>query len=266
MGRAESFDAIDVAEHVRLPYSNGMKASFVQIVIPTYNERENIPSLIAEIRARYPDADIVIVDDDSPDGTADIVEMMAVSDSRLHLLRRRGRRSFARSLIEGMLWALAREPQFVIQMDADLSHHPQYIGDLLRAADEADLVIGSRYVGRRVNVINWPLSRLFLSVFANAYVRTITRLPVFDTTGGFRCWRAEALRAIDLPSIRSEGYAFQIETLYRAHRLGHRVVEVPIIFTERNAGASKMSTRIILESAICPWLLLLWRSAPRSRA
>jgi len=242
-----------------------MRGSAVQIVIPTYNERENIARLIAEIRARHPDVGVVVVDDDSPDGTADVVERMAMSDSRLHVLRRRGRRSFARSVVEGMLWALAREPQFVIQMDADLSHHPQYIGDLLRAAAEADLVIGSRYVGRRVNVVNWPLSRLLLSVFANAYVRTITRLPVFDATGGFRCWRAEALRAIDLPSIRSEGYSFQIETLYRAHRLGHRIVEVPIIFTERNAGASKMSARIILESAIRPWTLVLGRSAPKSR-
>ncbi len=242
-----------------------MRESAIQIVIPTYNERENIARLIAEVRARHPEAGIVVVDDDSPDGTAEVVETMTAGDSRLHVLRRRGRRSFARSVMEGMLWALAREPQFVIQMDADLSHHPQYIGDLLGAAREADLVIGSRYVGGRVNVVNWPLSRLLLSVFANAYVRAITRLPVFDTTSGFRCWRAEALRAIDLPSIRSEGYSFQVETLYRAHRLGHRIIEVPIIFAERNAGTSKMSARIILESTIRPWMLVLGRSAPKSR-
>jgi dolichol-phosphate mannosyltransferase len=243
-----------------------MRGSAFQIVIPTYNERENIVRLIAEIRARHPEAGIVVVDDDSPDGTADVVAAAAARDPRLHVVRRRGRRSFARSVVEGMLWALAREPRFVIQMDADLSHHPQYIADLLRTAEEADLVIGSRYVGGRVNVVNWPLSRLLLSVFANAYVRAITRLPVCDATGGFRCWRADALRAIDLPSLRSEGYAFQVETLYRAHRLGCRIVEVPIVFTERNAGASKMSTRIILESAIRPWGLILRRSVPRSRA
>ncbi len=243
-----------------------MGAPAVQVVIPTYNERENIARLIAELRAHAPEAGIVVVDDDSPDGTAAVVEEIAAADARVHVLRRQGHRSFARSVAEGMFWALARGPQFVIQMDADLSHHPRYIGDLLRAANEADLVIGSRYVGGRVNVVHWPLSRLILSVFANAYVRTITRLPVFDTTGGFRCWRAEALRAIDLPSIRSEGYAFQIETLYRAYRCGFRIIEVPIIFTERNAGASKMSTRIIAEAAIRPWLLLMGRGSLRSRA
>ncbi|GBC83542.1 Undecaprenyl-phosphate mannosyltransferase [bacterium HR10] len=243
-----------------------MEAPAVQIVIPTYNERENIARLIAELRVHAPAAGVVVVDDDSPDGTAEVVEEIAAVDARVHVLRRQGRRSFARSVAEGMLWALARGPQFVIQMDADLSHHPRYIGDLLRAADEADLVIGSRYVGGRVSVVQWPLWRLTLSVFANAYVRAITRLPVFDTTSGFRCWRAEALRAIDLPSIRSEGYAFQIETLYRAHRCGCRIVEVPIIFTERNAGASKMSTRIIAEAVIRPWLLLMGGGSPRSRA
>ncbi len=242
-----------------------MKVPAVQIVIPTYNERENIARLLTEIRAYQPEAGIVIVDDASPDGTADIVEEMAAGDPHLHVLRRWGRRSFARSVVEGMLWALAREPQFVVQMDADLSHHPRYIGDLLRAAHDADLVIGSRYVGRRVSVVNWPLSRLLLSLFANAYVRAITRLPVCDATGGFRCWRAEALCALDLSSVCSEGYAFQIEMLYRAHRRGLRIVEVPIIFVERNAGASKMSTRIILEAAIQPWRLVLSRRALKSR-
>lgn len=245
-------------------FSEGMEEPSVQVVIPTYNERENIARLIAEIRARYPDIGLVVVDDDSPDGTAEVVEELRARDPRLHLLRRRGRRSFAHSVVEGMLWALAREPQFIIQMDADLSHHPQYIADLLRAAQEADVVIGSRYVGRRVSVVNWPLHRLILSVSANAYVRMITRLPVLDATGGFRCWRAEALRAIDLPSVRSEGYSFQIETLYRAYRRGCRIVEVPIVFTERNAGVSKMSARIILEAAVRPWLLLFSRKSSKS--
>jgi len=243
-----------------------MRELAVQIVIPTYNERETIARLIKGIRAHHPEVGILVVDDESPDGTAEVVEAIAARDPRLQVVRRRGPRSFARSLVEGMLRALAREPEFVIHMDADLSHSPHYIADLLRAAEEADLVIGSRYVGGRVNVVNWPLSRLLLSLFANAYVRAITRLPVRDATGGFRCWRAEALRAIDLPSIQSEGYAFQVETLYRAYRLGCRIVEVPIIFTERNAGASKMNARIIVESAIRPWTLILGRSVPKSRA
>jgi dolichol-phosphate mannosyltransferase len=240
-----------------------MKAPAIQIVIPTYNERENIARLLAEIRAYHPEAGIVIVDDASPDGTADRAEEVAAGDPYLHVLRRRGRRSFARSVVEGMLWALARGPQFVVQMDADLSHHPRYIGDLLRAAHDADLVIGSRYVGYRVSVVNWPLSRLLLSLFANAYVRAITRLPVCDATGGFRCWRAEALCSLDLSSVRSEGYAFQIEMLYRAYRRGLRIVEVPIIFTERHVGASKMSTRTILEAAIQPWRLVVSRRTLR---
>jgi dolichol-phosphate mannosyltransferase len=156
-----------------------------------------------------------------------------------------------------MLHALSFNPEFVIQMDADFSHNPQYLGDMFAAAAEHDVVVGSRYVGNCVSVVNWPLPRLFLSVFANFYVRTITRVRVHDTTGGYRCWRAEALKMIDLPSIHSDGYSFQVETLYRAHRLGLRITEVPIIFVERRAGASKMSQGVILESALMPWRLRL---------
>lgn len=162
-----------------------------------------------------------------------------------------------------MLWALERNPDFVIQMDADGSHNPEYLPALLEAARDYDVVIGSRYVRHHVSVVNWPLSRLLLSVFANAYVRTITHLPVTDATGGYRCWRASALRRICLHTIRSDGYSFQVETLYRAYALGFRIAEVPIIFIERRAGASKMSKRVIVESAFMPWRLIVARLVGR---
>jgi dolichol-phosphate mannosyltransferase len=232
----------------------------VQIVIPTYNERENVEPLIATIRHYQRSCGILIVDDGSPDGTGERAEELAASDPLLGVLHRRGPRGFGRSLVEGMLWALERNPDFVIQMDADGSHNPQYLPALLEAARSHDLVIGSRYVGHRVSVVNWPVSRLLLSLFANLYVRAITRLPVCDTTSGFRCWRASALRQIGLQTITSDGYSFLVETLFRAHALGLRITEVPIIFIERRTGASKMNRKVILESAIMPWRLMAARA------
>lgn len=236
-----------------------MATPSVQIVIPTYNERENLPSLLAAIREVQPNSGILIVDDGSPDGTGELADQIARDDPLLHVLHRTGPRGFGRSLVEGMLWALEQKPDLVIQMDADGSHNPQYLPALLEAARDVDVVIGSRYVGHQVSVVNWPLSRLMLSVFANAYVRMITRMPVCDATGGYRCWRASALQRIGLRTIQSDGYSFQVETLYRAYALGLRIAEVPIIFIERRAGASKMSNSVILESAIMPWRLIVAR-------
>lgn len=235
----------------------------VQIVIPTYNERENLALLITAIRHVLPHGEILVVDDGSPDGTGELADQLARSDPLLHVLHRTGPRGFGRSLVDGMLWALERNPDFVIQMDADGSHNPEYLPALLEAANECDVVIGSRYVRHHVSVVNWPLSRLLLSVFANAYVRTITRLPVCDATGGFRCWRAAALRRIGLHTIHSDGYSFQVETLYRAYALGFRMVEVPIIFIERRAGASKMNKGVIVESVFMPWRLIVARMMGR---
>lgn len=230
----------------------------VLVIIPTYNERENLPVLIRAVMA-FPRFRVMVVDDQSPDGTGQVAEMLGREfPGRVEVLHRTGKKGLGRSYIEALTLARHRSEAFICQMDADLSHDPRYLPDMVTAAVEGghDLVIGSRYL-QGVSVVNWPLHRLILSTFANRYIRAVTRLPVADCTSGFRCWRREALSRVPLERIVSDGYAFLVEVLYEAHRQGCRTGEVPIIFVERRIGTSKMSGGVILESAYMPWRVVL---------
>ena len=224
------------------------------VIVPTYNERGNLPVLVERLLAA-PGLRVLVVDDASPDGTGAVADAMAASSGgRVQVLHRTGRRGLGLSYVDGMRRALALGVPFICQMDADLSHDPAAVPTLVRAAADADLVIGSRYVpGGRVE--NWPLRRRALSAFANRYVRTITHLPIHDCTSGFRCWRREALARLPLDRLVSDGYSFLVELSWEAAATGCRVREVPITFTERRQGASKISAGTILESAIMPWRL-----------
>jgi dolichol-phosphate mannosyltransferase len=225
------------------------------VVVPTYNERANLPAVIARLLALH-DLRVLVVDDGSPDGTGDEAERIAVaSGGRVGVLHRTGRRGLGRSYIDGFRRALEAGATHVLQMDADLSHDPDDIPRLLQASGDADLVLGSRYVPDG-QLRNWPLRRRLLSAFANHYVRIITRMPVRDCTSGFRCWRRDLLARIPLDRIVSDGYAFQVELTWEAYRAGGRVVEIPIVFVERRLGASKMTGRVIIESAVLPWRLI----------
>jgi dolichol-phosphate mannosyltransferase len=228
------------------------------VVIPTYNERDNIEELIELIHRHAPDLNVLVVDDNSPDGTGDIVAALCLQDTRIHLLRRAGKLGLGTAYCHGFAWALDNGFQAICEMDADFSHDPKELPRFLEtiARSEADLVIGSRYV-MGVNVVNWPMRRLLLSWFANQYTRFITRMPVADATGGFKCFRAEVLRKIDLAKIKSNGYAFQIEMNFKAWRAGARIKEFPIIFIDRRSGVSKMSKDIIYEAAFLVWKLRL---------
>lgn len=227
----------------------------VLVVIPTYNERANLEPLVNAILDR--EYSVLVVDDNSPDGTGAIAdELSRRHPGRVDVLHRTGRRGLGRSYLEGLRHALAAGADRICQMDADFSHDPKYLPDLVAATAHHDVVIGSRYL-HGVSVVNWPLRRLFLSTFANNYIRTVTRLPVKDCTSGYRCWRREALTRIPLERIVSDGYAFLVEMLYEAHRRGCKVGEVPIIFVERRIGHSKMSSNVILESVYMPWRVVL---------
>jgi dolichol-phosphate mannosyltransferase len=217
------------------------------IITPTYNERDNIETLLTRIHEVIPDAHVLVVDDNSPDGTGAYVKERSSNDDWIHLIQREAKQGLGTAYCTGFKWALDHSYEAIIQMDADLSHNPDIIPSFLRRMDDSDLVIGSRYI-KGVNVVNWPLSRLILSWCANIYAKIITGVPVWDLTGGFKCWRREVLANLDIASIRSEGYSFQIETTYRAYNLGYRINEVPIIFVDRTEGASKMSRKIIYEA------------------
>src|SRR5688572_5652368 len=232
------------------------------VVIPTYNERPNLAAL-AEALLRHAPLRVLVVDDHSPDGTGKEAERLAAaSGGRMSVLQRSGRRGLGRSYIDGFRAALEGGATHVLQMDADLSHDPADIPRLLEASATADLVLGSRYVpGGELR--NWPMHRLLLSAFANHYVRVITHMPIRDCTSGFRCWRRELLTRIPLDRIVSDGYAFQVELTWEAYRAGGRLAEIPIVFVERRQGASKMSGRVIVESALLPWRLV---ARPRPRA
>ena len=228
------------------------------VLIPTYNERENLPPLLNDILS-HPGVRVMIIDDQSPDGTGEVADRLATDwPGRVEVLHRAGRRGLGRSLLDGLARAVTRSDELVFQMDADLSHDPKYLPAMAAAAQQADLVIGSRYLSG-VSVVNWPLRRIMLSAFANRYIRTVTRLAVRDCTSGYRCWRREALARLPLDRIGSEGYAFLVEMLYLAQRAHCRIVESPIIFVERRKGVSKMSLKVLWESAITPWRLLLGR-------
>ncbi len=224
------------------------------VILPTYNEQDNLPVLVGALLA-LPDVTILVVDDGSPDGTGAVADTLAQArPDRIEVMHRSGPRGLGRSYVDGMLRALETDAALICQMDADLSHDPADLPRLMARAEAADLVIGSRYVpGGRIK--NWARRRVLLSAFANRYVRAITGLDARDCTSGFRCWRREALQRIALRGITSNGYAFLVEMAWLAARAGCRIAEVPITFTERRAGASKLSGGVIVESALLPWRL-----------
>ena len=227
------------------------------IIIPTYDERRNIEKLIKGIRALDVGADvrILVVDDNSPDGTGQFVEALGKTDPRVHVLHRPSKLGLGSAYIAGFKWALGRpDVKYIFEMDADFSHDPAAIPQFLKEIDDADVVLGSRYLNG-VTVVNWPLSRLFLSVGANIYTRIVTGMPVKDATGGFKCFRREVLESLPLDRIKSDGYSFQIEVNFLAWRKGFRIKEIPIVFVDRMAGASKMSRRIVFEAAFLVWKL-----------
>ena len=225
------------------------------VVVPTYNELANLPLLAAGLM-EHPNLHLLVVDDQSPDGTGDLADRLASEHAgRIRVLHRTGRRGLGRSYVDGLKEALREPVDVVCQMDADLSHDPVQLSALIAAADDHDVVIGSRYVpGGRI--VNWPLRRRVLSRFANLYVRTVTRLAVHDCTSGYRCWRREALASLPFDRLTSDGYAFLVELLYAAARRGCRITEVPITFVERRLGQSKLSHNVLIESAIAPWRII----------
>jgi dolichol-phosphate mannosyltransferase len=228
------------------------------VIIPTYNERTNIGRIVPAVLSQHSSLEILVVDDASPDGTGAIVDTLAAADPRVHVIHRQGKLGLGTAYIAGFRWALERKYDLVFEMDADFSHNPERLPEFLAAIKDTDLVLGSRYQNGHVNVVNWPMSRLFLSYAANLYARAITGLPIFDTTGGFKCFRRKVLEAIDLNSVKSNGYAFQIEMSYRAWKHGFRLVEIPIIFVDRTEGESKMSKRIVREAVWMVWRLRWW--------
>jgi dolichol-phosphate mannosyltransferase len=223
------------------------------IVIPTYNERENIVQIVPEIKRVLPGVHILVVDDSSPDGTGACVEQMAAAFDGLFLLTRAKKEGLGRAYISGFKWALKRPYEFIFEMDADFSHDPKYLPDFIAAIENADVVLGSRYL-TGVNVVNWPLYRLLISYGGNLYARMVTGLPIRDCTGGFKCFRRRVLEAINLDRISASGYSFQIEMSWLAWKKRFRIREIPIIFVDRKTGVSKMSTKIFREG-----LLLIWR-------
>jgi dolichol-phosphate mannosyltransferase len=226
------------------------------VVIPTYNEIDNIEKLINAIFENLPETHILIVDDNSPDGTAQKVEAMSKENSQIHLILRQKKMGLGTAYCAGFKYALEQEFDYVIQMDADFSHDPKDLPRFINEINNYDLVIGSRYA-HGINVVNWPLSRLFLSKGANVYTRIITGIPINDATGGFKCFRADKLKYIDLNQIKSNGYSFQIEMNYRMWKLGARIKEMDIIFIDRRSGTSKMSKKIIYEAMWKVWILRL---------
>ncbi len=227
------------------------------IIIPTYNECDNITAIIEAVLSAEQSVDILIVDDNSPDGTADIVHDIQRANPRVHLLKRAGKLGLGTAYCEGFQFGLDRGYDVVFEMDADFSHDPQEIPNFLRELEHRDVVIGSRYLNGGVTVVNWPLRRLILSYSANLYTRFITRLPLYDATGGFKAIKTEFLRTIKLDRIHSNGYAFQIEINYKLWKAGARLKEIPIIFVDRRSGTSKMSKNIIFEAAWIVWRLAL---------
>ncbi len=225
------------------------------VIIPTYNEAQNIERMIISVLNQSPFAlQVLIIDDNSPDRTADIVKNLKADDPRIHLIERSGKFGLGTAYVAGFRYALANEYNYILEMDADFSHDPKDINTLLEAAETYDVAIGSRYI-QGVNVVNWPLSRLLLSMGASLYTRIITGLPVRDCTSGFKCYRRNVLEKIELDRIESDGYSFQIEMKFRAWKKGFSLYEVPIIFTDRVAGSSKMSKRIVREAIWMVWKL-----------
>lgn len=227
------------------------------VVMPTYNEAESLGELVPRVLDQDPRIDVLVIDDASPDGTGAIADELAAGSERVQVVHREGKLGLGTAYLRGFRFGLEQGYDYLLEMDSDLSHDPKYLPDLLAAVDDgADLAIGSRYV-RGVNVINWPMSRLLLSYYANKYARWVTGLPLTDATSGFKCFRRRALEAIDFERVGSTGYAFQIEMDFRAWKAGMKLVEVPIVFTDRDRGESKMSGAIVREAVWRVWALRL---------
>jgi dolichol-phosphate mannosyltransferase len=227
------------------------------VIIPTYNELNNLQLIVPQVLAQDPRLEVLVVDDNSPDGTGQIADQMAERDPRVHVLHRPGKQGLGTAYVAGFRWALERDYEYVFEMDADFSHDPKHLPQFLAAIEEADVVLGSRYLGGRVTVVNWPMGRLLLSYGANLYARFVTGVRLADSTGGFKCFRRRVLEAVDLDAVRSNGYAFQIEVNTRAARKGFRIAEIPIVFVDRTDGVSKMSKAIVREAIWMVWRLRL---------
>ena len=225
------------------------------VIVPTYNERENLPRLLPQVLGQDHRLEVLVIDDASPDGTGVLADQLAAADPRVHVLHRAGKLGLGTAYLAGFRWGLERGYDWLFEMDADFSHDPSHLPQFIDALANHDLVLGSRYLEGRVTVVNWPITRLLLSYYANVYARTITGLPVADATGGFKAFRREVLAALDLERVESEGYAFQIEMSMRAWRKGFRLAEIPIVFVDRTMGESKMSKRIIREAVWRVWKL-----------
>lgn len=227
------------------------------VIVPTYNEMENLPRKIPLILDQDPRLEVLVVDDASPDGTGKLADEMAARDPRVHVFHRDKKDGLGRAYLAGFAWGLERDFELLFEMDADVSHPPDALPRFIQAAQDHDVVVGSRYVGGRVNVLNWPMSRLVISVFGSWYARTITRMPLADATGGFNCWHRRVLEGVGLDRVRSNGYSFQIELKFRAWAKGFSIAEIPILFTERDSGDSKMSKQIVREAVWRVWWLKL---------
>jgi dolichol-phosphate mannosyltransferase len=240
----------------RKPPGIGVK---VLVIIPTYNERENLKNLVPQVLDLDPSIGILVVDDNSPDGTGGVAEDLKVSTGRVHVLHRQGKLGLGSAYVAGFEWALAQtEAEFICEMDADFSHDPKFLPEMLRVAEEegVDLVVGSRYLAG-ANVVHWPIRRLILSYTANLYARLVTGLPLRDSTGGYKRFRRRVLESIDLDKVRSDGYGFQIEMNFHSWKNGYRIRELPIVFVDRHSGTSKMDRKIIYEAFWLVWKLRL---------
>jgi dolichol-phosphate mannosyltransferase len=229
------------------------------VIVPTYNEAESLPLVVPRILEQDKRIEVLVVDDNSPDGTGRMADEMAADDPRVHVLHREGKLGLGTAYLTGFKWALERDYEFIFEMDADGSHDAKHLPEFLAAIQDVDLVLGSRYLKGRVTVVNWPMSRLLLSYCANIYARVVTGHRLYDATGGFKCFRRRVLEAIDLDEVHSNGYSFQIEMSFRAWRKGFRIVEIPIVFVDRVEGTSKMSGGIVREAVWMVWLLRLKR-------
>ncbi len=226
------------------------------VIIPTYNEAPNAEKIITEVLQQSEIVEVLIVDDNSPDGTADIVKKMMETNPRIHILQRERKLGLGTAYVAGFKFAIKNKYDFIFEMDADFSHNPKEIPIILGKMDECDVLIGSRYI-KGVNVVNWPMKRLILSYFANIYTRVITGMPIHDATAGFKCYKRKVLESIDLDSLRSNGYAFQIETNFIAWKKGFKLFEMPIVFVDRRVGVSKMNKKIVYEAVFMVWRLKL---------
>jgi dolichol-phosphate mannosyltransferase len=240
--------------------------SKVLVIIPTYDEKENVGPISAAVLSSCPEANILFVDDNSPDGTGALIDKLIAAEPRIHVLHRQEKNGLGRAYITGFKWAIQNGYDLIFEMDADFSHNPAELPNFIKAAEKADLVIGSRYIGG-IRIINWPLSRLFLSKGAATYVQWITGMPITDPTGGFKCFRRNVLESIELDRIQSNGYSFQIEMNHTIWMAGYRIAEIPIVFEDRHSGYSKMSSNIVREALGMVWKLAFrhgFRRSPRT--